>query len=277
MNGLKRITEDLFERGCISAEDAATAGKFFFREGEMRKRAQEFIGTKKLTCPDLGERLAITLCAADIAHVRYAEKGISDSIFYDTMSDIGVWTADCRRTGSLVNGLDNTAWLAHHVRLELFKLGRLQFQPIKRPMILNMGLRCALRVQKLPQMCLNVHIPRGGRLDENACKASFYAAPIFFKKYFDKEYSVCTCLSWLLYPGNERFMKKGSNILKFADMFDVIGERKFDGDALKYIFGSPKPDLGKIVPTTSLQKSALEYYKAGGRFGLGFGVKTLKG
>ena len=98
MNGLEGITEDLLERGCISAEDARVAQKYYSREGEMRKKAQKFIADKKLTCPDPGERLAVTLCAAEIARVRYAERGISDSIFYDTMSDIGVWTADCRRT-----------------------------------------------------------------------------------------------------------------------------------------------------------------------------------
>ena len=241
MNGLEGITEDLLERGCISAEDARVAQKYYSREGEMRKKAQKFIADKKLTCPDPGERLAVTLCAAEIARVRYAERGISDSIFYDTMSDIGVWTADCRRTGSLVNGLDNTAWLAHHVRLELFKLGRLQFQPIKRPVILNMGLACIWKMRKLPDVCLNVHIPRGGRLDEGACKASFYAAPLFFEKYFGKKYTVCTCLSWLLYPDNKLFMKENSNILKFASMFEITGKRKFNPDAMQYIFGSKTP------------------------------------
>ena len=275
MNGLEGITEDLLERGCISAEDARVAQKYYSREGEMRKKAQKFIADKKLACPDPGERLAVTLCAAEIARVRYAERGISDSIFYDTMSDIGVWTADCRRTGSLIGGLDNTAWLAHHVRLELFKLGRLQFQPIKRPVILNMGLACIWKMRKLPDVCLNVHIPRGGRLDEGACKASFYAAPLFFEKYFGKKYTVCTCLSWLLYPDNKLFMKENSNILKFASMFEITGKRKFNPDAMQYIFGSKTPDFQKIVPSTSLQRSALEYYNSGGSFGLGFGIKNL--
>ncbi len=99
MNGLEGITEDLLERGCISAEDARVAQKYYSREGEMRKKAQKFIADKKLACPDPGERLAVTLCAAEIARVRYAERGISDSIFYDTMSDIGGWTADCRQAG----------------------------------------------------------------------------------------------------------------------------------------------------------------------------------
>lgn len=275
MNGLERITEDFLERGCISADDARTAQKYFPREAELRKKAEKFISDKKLTYPDLGERLAVTLCAADIAHTRYAEKGISDSIFYDTMSDIGVWTGECRRTGRAASGLENTAWLAHHVRLELFKLGRLQFQPIKRPVILNMGLKCAIKTLKLPAQCLNVHIPRMGKLDENAWRASFYAAPMFFKKYFAAEYSVCVCLSWLLYPGNEKFMGEKSNITKFSAAFDIVGSRRLDGDALYYIFGSRKPDMQKLTPKTSLQKSALEYYKQGGKFGLGFGIKNL--
>lgn len=86
---------------------------------------------------------------------------------------------------------------------------------------------------------------------------------------------MCTCFSWLLYPGNAEFMKKGANISKFAAIFDVIGERKTDADALYYIFGSRKPDMQSFPPLTSLQKSAMEYNKAGGKFKLGFGVKRV--
>lgn len=163
----------------------------------------------------------------------------------------------------------------HHVRLELFKLGRLQFQPIKRPVILDMG--CALKIARmLPKLCLNVHIPRGGKLDLSACEASLYGAPMFFEKYFRQSYSAFCCLSWLLYPGNKAFMKEKSNILAFSRLFEVIGEKKYDGDALYYIFGARKIDPKSITPLTSLQASALEYYKSGGAFGLGFGVRNAQ-
>lgn len=274
MNTLIRIARDLSERGCISAEDFDAASEFFGREGEMRAKAQKFIGEGRLSGSDLKEKLAVTLCAADIARVRYAERGIPESIFYDTMSDIGVWTAQARRDGE-GEGLSNTPWLLHHVRLELFKLGRLQFQPIKRPIILDMG--CALKTARmLPKLCLNVHIPRGGKLDLSACEASLYGAPMFFEKYFRQSYSAFCCLSWLLYPGNKAFMKEKSNILAFSRLFEVIGEKKYDGDALYYIFGARKIDPESITPQTSLQASALEYYKSGGAFGLGFGVRNAQ-
>ena len=99
MNTLIRIARDLSERGCISEEDFDAASEFFGREGEMRAKAQKFIGEGKFSSSDLKEKLAVTLCAADIARVRYAERGIPESIFYDTMSDIGVWTAQARRGG----------------------------------------------------------------------------------------------------------------------------------------------------------------------------------
>lgn len=273
MNGLERITRLLLEGGSISAQDAETARAYFSREREMRAMAEKFVKEKKMPCQSAAEKLAVTLSAADIARVRYAELGIPQDIYFDTMSDIGVWAGQCRAQGG--EGLENTPWLAHHVRLELFKLGRLQFQPIKRPVILNMGLACALRLRKLPEMCLNVHIPRGGRLDRSACEAALYGAPMFFKKYFAAEYTAFFCLSWLLYPGNEKFMDKKSNILAFAKLFDPAGSCKSNGDTLYYLFGSRRIDPEKTQAHTSLQKAALEYYKKGGRFGLGCGVKNL--
>ena len=71
-------------------------------------------------------------------------------------------------------------------------------------------------------------------------------------------------------------MKEKSNILAFSRLFEVIGEKKYDGDALYYIFGARKIDPKSITPETSLQASALEYYKNGGAFGLGFGVRNAQ-
>ena len=68
MNGLERITEDFLERGCISADDARTAQKYFPREAELRKKAEKFISDKKLTYPDLGESMKDGLSDKELLH-----------------------------------------------------------------------------------------------------------------------------------------------------------------------------------------------------------------
>ena len=67
--------------------------------------------------------LAVALKAFEFTHKKYEEKGIEDSIFFDTLSDLGIW---CRSNHN--EGLENYNWIRHHVSFKLFKLGRLQFQ-----------------------------------------------------------------------------------------------------------------------------------------------------
>ena len=68
-------------------------------------------------------RLAVILECAMRARVEYEKAGIDEKIYYDTMSDIKIW---CENNGN--RGLKNYGWLSNHVRLELFRIGRLQFQ-----------------------------------------------------------------------------------------------------------------------------------------------------
>ena len=53
----------------------------------------------------------------------YEKKGIPLSVFYDTMADISVW---CENNDN--KGLKNYNWLKNHLKGELFKVGRLQYQ-----------------------------------------------------------------------------------------------------------------------------------------------------
>ena len=58
---------------------------------------------------------------------RYKEKNIPENIFWDTMSDIKIWIDDHRaRTDE--DGVFELHWLMHHMNLNIFKVGRLQYQ-----------------------------------------------------------------------------------------------------------------------------------------------------
>ena len=54
---------------------------------------------------------------------KYDYYGISEDIYYDTLSDIKIW---CDKNNN--KGLLNYRWIKNHVSFQLFRLGRLQFQ-----------------------------------------------------------------------------------------------------------------------------------------------------
>ena len=204
------------------------------------------------------KRLAWALDSALQVRSRYQSLGIADSVYFDTMRDITVWCGNCRAPG-----LQNTAWLANHMRLELFQLGRLQFQmaPFQKP-------HYAACPSALAPV-LHVHIPQGSPLDHDACRRSFQYAKTFFAAHFpDYAYRAFVCESWLLFSGNAQFMQPNSNILKFASLFQLCGDNTKNPQGYDRIFGVRRPHFAR---STSLQKSARRYILHGGRLGVGFG------
>ncbi|MBO5299472.1 MAG: DUF5596 domain-containing protein, partial [Clostridia bacterium] len=66
--------------------------------------------------------LAAMLMLAEEAKEKYAEKGIPDKIYNDTMADISVWAENYyRKTGYC--GIEEIGWIMNHLNLELFAIG----------------------------------------------------------------------------------------------------------------------------------------------------------
>lgn len=210
-------------------------------------------------------RLAVTLLLAKDAKEQYREKGIPESVFRDTMSDIGIW---CENNSN--KGLHNTSWIKNHLSLELFKIGRLQFQMYKVP-------KTADFIKLLPfgasASVLNVHIPQGEKLDIEKCRQSLINAVPFFEKYFPEfRFDYFFCESWLLYDKNREFMKEDSNIARFMDMFDIVYSAPVDSQAIERIFGKRRLNFRSYPEKTSLQKNAKQYMASGGKLGFGIGI-----
>ena len=207
-------------------------------------------------------RLGVILTCAVRVKDQYEKMGISDEIYYSTMSDIKIW---CDNNEG--RGLKNYSWLSNHVKCELFRLGRLQFQiyPCKNKTLLY---------KKLPfsygENLVYVHIPQGEKLSEEECIKSFRMAEEFFKEYFpDYIYRYYFCESWLLFEGNKDFMKPDSNIVSFMNLFTHAYSIKVDEQAISRIFGKRKLFKKNYPENTSLQKSAKAYMQKGGKLGVG--------
>lgn len=155
----------------------------------------------------------------------YSAKGLAREEWLDTMRDLAIWSSNLQSVGGEC-GVRETHWLAHLVRTEIFRLGRLQFIP---------------RVAQAP-VCFGgnefpagtpyaeVHIPQGGKLSVEAVNASFRRAGELFGSRF---YS---CESWLLSPKLKTLLS-GGNIISFASRFTVTESDERDRSAERYVFG----------------------------------------
>ena len=241
----------------------------------LRKKVSAMFDTKYLKINNLTERCKAngfaSLCAVgDLMRlavcVDYAQKytlpfykkrGIPLSVFYDTMVDISVW---CENNDN--KGLKNYNWLKNHLKGELFKVGRLQYQFYKCDNL-------TFDYKKLPvssgDNAVFVHIPQGEKLDFNACKASLVDSKEFFKQYFpDYKFNYFICESWLLYGSNGEFMSENSNIVKFQSLFNIAYSEKDDSQGIERIFGKRRLLVSQYPEDTTLRRQAKAYIQRGG-------------
>ncbi len=161
---------------------------------------------------------------------KYERMGIPNEVLMDTLSDMPVWLC----TWSDIKGelyLGETHWLAKHLSMKLFKLGRLQFYMGKAKHAIP-----SKNILKNDDV-IEIHIPEGSPLDVDECKKSVEMAKEFFAKYFpDYKYKGFTCHAWLLDRNLDKYLKTESNILKFQNMFTIVREEESD-TILKRLFG----------------------------------------
>ena len=104
----------------------------------------------------------------------------------------------------------------------------------------------------------------------------------FFKKRGKIEGNVMRifCASWLLYtPYVENIFPEGSNLHKFAEMFDVYldSEREDFSDCWR-IFGKKYEGTTEGLPSdTTLRRNFIKYINEGKSFGNGYGVILYDG
>lgn len=196
------------------------------------------------------------------AYDLYQKQNISEDIYWSTFEDITVWCKSCfRKSGKY--GIAQYDWLWRHVELKLFRLGRLQFEPI----MAETDLKARQFTLKKGSTLLNVHIPEGEPLNEEAYESSFHKAIEFFG---DSQYFVCH--SWLLYPGLKELLPLESNIIRFQNRFEVIQIDYETREAEERIFPQLLQNPKAYPVTTKLQDAARAYLMAGHKLGSGMGI-----
>lgn len=193
--------------------------------------------------------------------LKYRAKGIPDEILMDTLSDIVTW---CNVYYSIyaAAGLEEVHWLKNHLTFRLFKLGRLQFK--MSPSEFDIP---EVKIKRGDSV-LEIHIPEGGAMTPEKCKASIEAANSFFAEYFpDFEWEYYTCHSWLLDGGLSEILKEDSNILTFQRMFKIT-EREQSDAIIKYTFrwDARRESLAEFTPKSSFAQKVKNKALSGGKF-----------
>lgn len=193
---------------------------------------------------------------------KYQEQKIDEQIFDDTFYDITIWCKECYRKYGIY-GLEEVFWLSKSIKMELFRLGRLQFEPI----VLSDGDLEIYHLAKNKKI-LNVHIPAGDKLDHLACKESLKKARTFFR---DPQI-IFICESWLLSPELNEILPKTSNIIQFQKMYQIMDVYYDYPQAEERVFGEVKSDKIEYPEKTSLQSRLKKYLLNGNKVGIGRGI-----
>lgn len=192
-------------------------------------------------------------------------QGFADEIYWDTFQDITIWCNTCYRDYG-VYGIEEYDWIYNHVTMKLFKIGRLQYE-LK---ILCKDLIIGDKTIPKGTPAINVHIPEGTPLNEQACIQSITEAKVIFPSY-----DLFICHSWLLHPGLKDILPEHSNILKFQNLFFIFDTDDESTEARERIFGRHLKDISQYPENTTLQKNAKIYLQQGLPLGNGFGVCEL--
>lgn len=176
---------------------------------------------------------------------RYREQNIPEKIYWDTFSDFAIWFRAADEKGLL-----NARWLLRHIKLRLFKLGRLQFEIDQEKKILH------------------IHIPATGPLKLDQCLESLEKAD----KFFNRSYTLLDCDSWLLSPALKELLPEESNIIKFQRLFTITSTDANNRQAEERVFGYVSSNAAKYPKETTLQKKLKAYLLSGRNAGTGYGT-----
>lgn len=207
-------------------------------------------------------------------HLRklYAEKGISDRIWFDSMCDLKWKLWECKAVkgtwGSFV-----ASWFPRFFKMTRFALGRLQFEIVE----FDGEYEKDGKKLKKGDKVINVHIPRTlTPLDKESRDDAYSQAAEFFKDMTDGAPIAFVCSSWLLYPEAERILPAHSNIRGFMADYDIIRSKTNDegqhGDMWRLFDMDYTGDFNDYPEDSSLRRAYKKFLLEGNRTGSGYGV-----
>ena len=217
-------------------------------------------------CADGKRNLLSFLYLCETVKAKADARGIPHEIVVETLKDIVIWTkVYTEMKGELYLG--ELGWLTIHMRFQMFRLGRLQF-------------RMWTAYRDMPEAgiakgdnVMEIHIPRGSKLEMEEVQKSISWAKEFFATYFPEFHYTCfTCNSWLLDEDLKDFLPETSNIIRFGNLFTRVYAKELNC-LLSSIFkdDTTEENLSDAVCTSSFTRKVKEAVLGGKMFHMTLG------
>ena len=220
-----------------------------------------------------GARMVFFLYCAIPLREKYAQQGLPEALYWDTLKDLSYKLAECYALygewGTFV-----PEWYRCFYTCERFALGRLQYEPITFPFEDYKG------ILKQGDKVYSCHIPSSGALREEDVLESLKRAYRFYETELKDGILPIVCHSWLLYQPLEEVFAESGNIMKFRKMFDVVANDADgkNGDFWRVFYKEySMENLNEAVADTKLQKRLKPYLLEGKTMGCGWGVLLFDG
>ena len=260
--GKDKVLSELFDQW-IEAYDQSEKMDYRQMITKIRERAVQ-IGLHTYTVSMLA-----FLCLGKRLKERYAERGYSEALYYDTVAVLRQQLDECWLMYGVV-GSFVALWFVGFFDLTLFALGRLQFEIVKTEKDYTIGNRLLPAGSK----AINMHIPQtGARLDHASVEDSYRRAAAWFADEFKDQPMVFTCLSWLLDPWNMTVLPENSNMAQFYRDFEIVEVEPNDSyyslwPLFNCVYNGNPDDL---PANTSLRRAYIERIRRGEVTGMGRG------
>lgn len=114
---------------------------------------------------------------------------------------------------------------------------------------------------------LLIHIPGGGGMTMESCKASFIEAKEFCKKYFpEREFAVFGCVSWVFYPAWREYLPD-SNLAKLQKGTLAFPTASAQRNGLYFVFARDDGDPATYPADNSLRRAMIRAWNEKGTLG----------
>ncbi len=208
---------------------------------------------------------------------RYAAAGISERVYWETMSDLRCKLLECIECKGVPGTFTN--WADGFFRMQRFAYGRFQYELATFNWHYGVVMRSGFLVRP-GDTYVNFHIPSSGvPLIDEVRFASYREAYKHYVDLFPEGKVLFGCSSWLLFPRHREFLPERMNIRSFIEDFELISwseSEKFD-NAWR-VFGK-YADLPpeKLPRDTTLRRAYADWLAAGHKSGSGFGLFLFDG
>ncbi len=182
----------------------------------------------------------------------YFEKGIPESIFWDTMGFLPRFLQSHKETEGYY-AFRWAWWFPRQLSMNEYRIGEYEYEFVKEEGICK----------------INIHIPSDARLAQGNIAAIYPFVEKYYPEYKD---AAIYCDSWLLSPALPELLPPSSNIIHFQKQFELL---KIEADSpyfMDWIYSRLGIAYEDLPENTSLQRNVKRYLLAGGKVGTAYGV-----